>query len=127
MNITDPECISRRWLHEVEATQIYILPKINITEDAVKIISYINFKKQGLEVHGEGDLCCLACMHLSLNENIEMPPFLVCSRDYSADDRGPFCVTDMRNSLNDTTPLTAVKLLHALTSVLFCAVSVAAD
>jgi hypothetical protein len=54
MNIIDPACISRWWLHDVGATQIYILPKINITEDAVKIISYINFKKQGLKVQGEG-------------------------------------------------------------------------
>jgi hypothetical protein len=32
---------------------------------------------------------------------MEMPTFLVCSGDYSADDKGPCCVADMRNSLND--------------------------
>jgi hypothetical protein len=54
MNMTDPACISYRWLHEIEASQIYILPKINITEDAVKIISYIDFKRQGLRLQKEG-------------------------------------------------------------------------
>jgi hypothetical protein len=86
MNTTDAACISRQWLHEVEATQIYILPKINITEDAVKIISYINFKKEGFEVQGEG-ICVAWPACTSFSQNIEMPPLLVCSRDCSTDGR----------------------------------------
>jgi hypothetical protein len=64
------------------------LPKINFTEDAVKIIPYINFKKEGFKVQGEG-ICVAWPACTSFSQNMEILPLLVCSRDCSADYRGP--------------------------------------